>query len=101
MGIWEDAFAHGSGEEGEVGAVNHVCYSAFRLSIGSAFADNDQGSFGGFEHLRDFKEFGFFGCAFWALWYWEYILDLSGIFNDALDNIRREIDEARAWPAVP
>ncbi len=101
MGIWEDAFAHGSGEEGEVGAVSHVCYSAFRLSIGSAFADNDQGSFGGFEHLRDFKEFGFFGCAFWALWYWECILDLSGIFNDALDNIRWEIDEARSWPAVP
>lgn len=101
MGIWEDAFAHGGGEEREIGTLNHVSYGAFRSSVGSAFADDDQWSFGRFEHLRDLEEFGFFGCTFWALWYWEYSLDLDGIFNNALDDIRREINEARAWPAVP
>ncbi len=101
MGIREDTFAHRSGEEGEMRAVDQVSYGDFRLGVGGAFANDNEGSFCGFEHLRYLEKFGLFGRAFWALWYWVYILHFGCVSNHTLDDICGQIDEARARPAVP
>lgn len=101
MGVWDDAFAHGGGEEGEAGMGDEVADGRFGASVGSAFADDYERGACGFEESGDLEEDGLLGAWFRPFWY-----DLCGwhvfyIFNGALNDVCRQINEACAWSAIP
>ena len=101
VGVRHHAFAHGGGEEGELVRVDEGSDGRLGSGVGGALSDNDEGGCGGFELLDDAREaelihatLGRFGddrCRF----------DVRGVFDPALNEVRREVDEGRAWAPIP
>lgn len=49
VGVWDHAFTHGGGEEGEIGVGDELADGRFGAGVGCAFADDYEGGFCGFE----------------------------------------------------
>ncbi len=101
VGVWDDAFAHGGGEEGEAGIGDEVADGRFGTGVGCAFADDYEWGLCGFEELGDLEEDGLLCAWFWPLWYNLGGLHIFCIFNGALDDVCRQVNEAGAWSAIP